>query len=789
MKRNVTKVAQVAVSVAIALLVSASPANADDADKGLVLHYPFHGHMKDVSGSNNHGASPESSHPALTKDRFGESDCAYLFDGKDDYIQLDNPVSGFPFSINAWVMTSNTGEGGVVSLAYTGSNGRYYLMGIREGKACLVANNAASSRLDSGTSIADGQWHMLTAVFVSDTNRRLYVDGVPAASSTEPVSYYGSANKMSIGRLERHSPSDYFNGSIDDVRIYDRQLTDEEVQALSNARFVPDTTAPAPISNLRSPARGTTWLYLEWDNPGDPDYGDARVYVDGRHVADVLNNHYSWKLRDGTTVTVPSLTLLDLAPGTEYAITVHTRDYSNNVNEKDVGLAVSTRPVPDRTPVCGNNVKEEGEICDGYDLGGHAPPTLGMGFTGGTLKSKPDCSGFDTSECVIGKEINAASSEYADVLAALQGARTGDIVVVPEGTSTWTDVLVIDKGVTLKGAGVGKTVITAIQENELKEYAAIRIAPPQDVYVRVTGFTFKGYPQEGLSGRGIVVSPPTRLTQLRIDHNRFMDFSTRGSRRGSSRAIYNSGWIHSVVDHNEFIDCLKSVDCYGDGGRGWARPIALGTANRVFIEDNTFTFTDARMSGGITSGGQGARYTFRHNKVIAPFPEGGCDPMDAHGNQRPVEGQDALGTADFAPGQGHHRGTVSVEIYNNTFWCEKSNRFMSIRGGTGVIFGNVMTCGRRAAGTHMWEEESYRFAGWGHHYPAWDQINAYHVWGNTLNGEPVGVSVNSAGDRYFIREGRDYFTRPPDRQGDLHYGYKPFTYPHPMTQMEAHAGR
>jgi len=51
------------------------------------------------------------------------------------------------------------------------------------------------------------------------------------------------------------------------------------------------------------------------------------------------------------------------------------------------------------------------------------------------------------------------------------------------------------------------------------------------------------------------------------------------------------------------------------------------------------------------------------------------------------------------------------------------------------------------------------------------------------------VSLTSPGDHHFIREDRDYFTRPPDCESDLHYGYRPFPYPHPMTQMDADAGQ
>ncbi len=50
-------------------------------------------------------------------------------------------------------------------------------------------------------------------------------------------------------------------------------------------------------------------------------------------------------------------------------------------------------------PVCGNNIVEGDEVCDGTDLGGVTCVTLG--YEGGTLTCLPDCSGFDTSGCII----------------------------------------------------------------------------------------------------------------------------------------------------------------------------------------------------------------------------------------------------------------------------------------------------------------------------------------------------------------------------------------------------
>jgi hypothetical protein len=168
------------------------------------------------------------------------------------------------------------------------------------------------------------------------------------------------------------------------------------------------------------------------------------------------------------------------------------------------------------------------------------------------------------------------------------------------------------------------------------------------------------------------------------------------------------------------------------------------------------------------------------------------DPvLDAHGNNCPVKGQSNLGLPDFVPGRSPHglRGTPSVEIYDNTLITQDANRFIAIRGGTGVVFNNTMTTKRKGLGIHFYEEESYlqdTFDVAGRHYPAWDGINNFYVWNNTLNGKPTQVYlwVGSEGQRYYIQENRDYFNRAPDRETDVHYGYKPFTYPHPMTNMD-----
>src|SRR5439155_15423960 len=55
--------------------------------------------------------------------------------------------------------------------------------------------------------------------------------------------------------------------------------------------------------------------------------------------------------------------------------------------------------------------------------------------------------------------IEAKSASFADVSSAVGSAKTGDTVIVPTGTATWTTPLNITDNITLQGAGAGSTVI------------------------------------------------------------------------------------------------------------------------------------------------------------------------------------------------------------------------------------------------------------------------------------------------------------------------------------------
>jgi hypothetical protein len=184
---------------------------------------------------------------------------------------------------------------------------------------------------------------------------------------------------------------------------------------------------------------------------------------------------------------------------------------------------------------------------------------------------------------------------------------------------------------------------------------------------RVTGFTIDRPRTEDTDTYFIAIGGSA--LNWRVDHNKF-----RGAEFGSPDACVSaSGRTYGVVDHCTFEGFARVTvfgDYFGDN-HGWKEPLALGTADAVYVEDCTFdSVYDATpiFSNAIDSNGNG-RWVLRYNDLTDRYAE-------AHGNS-------------WGPGG---RGTFSYEIYNNHVTDGPSSWVpVSVRGGTGVIHDNVFT--------------------------------------------------------------------------------------------------
>jgi hypothetical protein len=160
----------------------------------------------------------------------GKIDGALSFDGIDDYVDCGSGPSNYDnITVSAWMKTST--EGILVSNRYSSySFGTWYTLSSMD---IAVGDNSQGGYrlLPFNTTTLDGNWHHV-AYTKNGTSHAIYVDGLLDLSFTSNADISWN-NPTFIGRRWTKSSSvGWFNGIIDDVRIYDRALSAEEVQQL-----------------------------------------------------------------------------------------------------------------------------------------------------------------------------------------------------------------------------------------------------------------------------------------------------------------------------------------------------------------------------------------------------------------------------------------------------------------------------------------------------------------------------------------------------------------------------
>lgn len=101
--------------------------------------------------------------------------------------------------------------------------------------------NAAASFHEStlNTGGISGEWHQLVGVFASNTSRLVYLDGDPGTEDTNSSDATASVyDRTSIGHLGDSTPSGAFDGQISLAMIWDRALTQREIQELFVEQFL-----------------------------------------------------------------------------------------------------------------------------------------------------------------------------------------------------------------------------------------------------------------------------------------------------------------------------------------------------------------------------------------------------------------------------------------------------------------------------------------------------------------------------------------------------------------------
>ncbi len=271
-------------------------------DDGLVAYYPFNGNPDDESGNANHGTE----YGGISYET-GVIDQAAKFDGGDDYIDGgNNPILDITnaISISAWAKPAQLSVGG-----YLVAKGSYfnYSMGITSHPMFRSSINGV--HFDT-TYILDYSWkHYVFTYDRSQEKLIQYINGTKVLETSYSEYISTSSDNLQIGR--RLPDSYYFNGLIDEIRIYNRALLEAEIQVLYSAMssntvvFLNDYEVTGNSGDvvhlgdqtivddsfIQPAAQGTTWS-ANFDVQAAPTGGEATIYID-HFQADPDMDYYS----------------------------------------------------------------------------------------------------------------------------------------------------------------------------------------------------------------------------------------------------------------------------------------------------------------------------------------------------------------------------------------------------------------------------------------------------------------------------------------------------------------
>ena len=163
---------------------------------------------------------------------------AYTLDGLNDYIDIDNNfISDYPFSFSGFF---NAKEGGMIlAVGSTSSSSIYYNAGLLSTGEfqVTVRNNSDQHIAPSSDTYLDNSWHAFSVNFKNDSYRQAYVDGVSVINDTYNSSFL-SSNKFYVGARVRSTKDSFFNGSLDEIMVFNRTLNYTEIKNLMFTDYI-----------------------------------------------------------------------------------------------------------------------------------------------------------------------------------------------------------------------------------------------------------------------------------------------------------------------------------------------------------------------------------------------------------------------------------------------------------------------------------------------------------------------------------------------------------------------
>lgn len=346
--------------------------------------------VKDYSTYQNNGTTGQSALtqiPAWTSS--GKVGGAYRFDGSNDRINITDSASittalARSTTFEAWVnVNASTGAGQVIvgqgdsQAAAENTFLRLQLSSTLVPQLTHRTSGDASTQTVSATgAIAPNQWYHIAGVRVAGSELRIYVNGaLNATAAGDNGNTFSSSRSLGIGvdmEIDGTDASAFFNGTIDEVRIYNRTLTTDQIRAdfergqtgipmtmivhnettagdiwqvavtpNDNRQNTDGTTLFSNITILSNVAPSISQVILNSTNPVTNNTNqNLTAYVIGASDADgdAVRNITNWR-RNGTSIAVWHLAFESNISSTSAGL---IRDYGTHSNNATLGAGSST---------------------------------------------------------------------------------------------------------------------------------------------------------------------------------------------------------------------------------------------------------------------------------------------------------------------------------------------------------------------------------------------------------------------------------------------------------------
>lgn len=246
-----------------------------------IAAYDFTGNANDLSGNNLNGIVFDAT---LSQNRFGEADQAYSFNGTSAYIAVatDEVFSigqSTDLAVSGWFNTS--AASGVLYDKSDGNTG--YLAFYSNNSLIFYATQGTAESQVSISGFNDGNWHHFVTQMDRDGGMQIYIDGVLEAENVNALSNGFNPDTAEdfligvAGGVGNSGLNTYFNGQLDDIKVYNQLLAADEIGRQYS--FGPWPTI-GQVQIVRNQSNNSEGLSLYFSDDSDK-YGNAFEMGDG----------------------------------------------------------------------------------------------------------------------------------------------------------------------------------------------------------------------------------------------------------------------------------------------------------------------------------------------------------------------------------------------------------------------------------------------------------------------------------------------------------------------------